>query len=106
MTSKNGSSTNGYSPNTLASRTGGDVVCDAILEAGVDVVFGMPGVLHYRSMTLFTVIRIDFDTFRYGTNRLRDLLRMGMRVRPGRWVWLRAPRVLVRPIWSRVWLMT
>ena len=43
MTSKNGSSTNGYSPNTLASRTGGDVVCDAILEAGVDVVFGMPG---------------------------------------------------------------
>ena len=43
MTSKIGSSTNGHSPNALPSRTGGDVVCDAILEAGVDVLFGMPG---------------------------------------------------------------
>ena len=43
MSSTNGRSTNAVNTNSQIARSGGDVVCDAILEAGVDVVFGMPG---------------------------------------------------------------
>ncbi|HCU72909.1 MAG TPA: acetolactate synthase large subunit, partial [Chloroflexi bacterium] len=43
MSSTNGRSTNVVNTDSQIARSGGDVVCDAILEAGVDVVFGMPG---------------------------------------------------------------
>jgi acetolactate synthase-1/2/3 large subunit len=43
MSSTNGRPTNAENTDALIARSGGDVVCDAILEAGIDVVFGMPG---------------------------------------------------------------
>ena len=43
MSSTNGRTTNAENTDAQIARSGGDVVCDAILEAGVDVIFGMPG---------------------------------------------------------------
>ena len=39
----NGQSTNGSTAAPNSPRTGGEVVCDAMLAEGVDVIFGMPG---------------------------------------------------------------
>ena len=43
MSAINGQSSNGSIPVPNRPRAGGDVVCDAMLAAGVDVIFGMPG---------------------------------------------------------------
>ena len=43
MSSTNVRPTNAVNTDAQIARSGGDVVCDAILEAGVDVIFGMPG---------------------------------------------------------------
>ena len=43
MSAMNGQSTNGSTAAPRTPRTGGEVVCDAMLAAGVDVIFGMPG---------------------------------------------------------------
>ena len=43
MSAMNGQSTNGSTAAPKTPRSGGAVVCDAMLAAGVDVIFGMPG---------------------------------------------------------------
>ena len=43
MSAINGQSSNGSIPVPNRPRAGGEVVCDAMLAAGVDVIFGMPG---------------------------------------------------------------
>ena len=43
MLAINGQSTNGSTAAPNSPRTGGEVVCDAMLAEGVDVIFGMPG---------------------------------------------------------------
>ena len=43
LSAAKGHSTNGSTARVNQPRTGGEVVCDAMLAAGVDVIFGMPG---------------------------------------------------------------
>ena len=66
MSAINGQSTNGSTAAPGTPRTGGEVVCDAMLAAGVDVIFGMPGgaslpfydsLYHYQDRIRHVLIR-------------------------------------------------
>ena len=66
MSATNGQSTNGSTAAPGAPRTGGEVVCDAMLAAGIDVIFGMPGgaslpfydsLYHYQDRIRHVLIR-------------------------------------------------
>lgn len=66
MSAINGQSTNGSTAEPKTPRTGGEVVCDAMLAAGVDVIFGMPGgaslpfydsLYHYQDRIRHVLIR-------------------------------------------------
>jgi len=66
MSTINGQSTNGSTAAPGTPRTGGEVVCDAMLAAGVDVIFGMPGgaslpfydsLYHYQDRIRHVLIR-------------------------------------------------
>ncbi len=66
MSAINGQSTNGSTATPKTPRTGGEVVCDAMLAAGVDVIFGMPGgaslpfydsLYHYQDRIRHVLIR-------------------------------------------------
>ncbi|MDE2767360.1 MAG: biosynthetic-type acetolactate synthase large subunit [Chloroflexi bacterium] len=66
MSATNGQSTNGSTAAPGTPRTGGEVVCDAMLAAGVDVIFGMPGgaslpfydsLYHYQDRIRHVLIR-------------------------------------------------
>ena len=66
MSAINGQSTNGSTAAPNTPRTGGEVVCDAMLDAGVDVIFGMPGgaslpfydsLYHYQDRIRHVLIR-------------------------------------------------
>ena len=66
MSAINGQSSNGSTAAPGTPRTGGEVVCDAMLDAGVDVIFGMPGgaslpfydsLYHYQDRIRHVLIR-------------------------------------------------
>ena len=66
MSAINGQSANGSTAAPGTPRTGGEVVCDAMLAAGVDVIFGMPGgaslpfydsLYHYQDRIRHVLIR-------------------------------------------------
>ena len=66
MSATNGQSSNGSTAAPGTPRTGGEVVCDAMLAAGVDVIFGMPGgaslpfydsLYHYQDRIRHVLIR-------------------------------------------------
>ena len=66
MSAINGRSSNGSTATPKTPRTGGEVVCDAMLAAGVDVIFGMPGgaslpfydsLYHYQDRIRHVLIR-------------------------------------------------